>query len=406
MSSKLQYPAGIDLGSSRTRCVICVLEDGHLRFLGASSVPSSGWHRGRLADPGEVSACIARAVREAETNAQVLVESAVLGMGGATIEGIEGRGIYEFGRAHTITPEDLSYSVNRATKGHMGDDRMLLHVMAQDFILDGQAGYRYPVGDRCARLEANVMLITASIREHQSLVAAAHHAHLAVDETVFEPVAAAYAALLAEQRENGAAVVDIGMYSSGLAVYDGESLVGAASLPVCADHFTRDLVLCLRAVHGVAISYEDAEVLKRDHGSAVREPSTENTLVEIPSSDRHQSYTITRGQINEILTSRAEELFHYVQRELRRCGMDQGLMEGVFLTGGGARLNGMADAAESVLKCRTQFGIAVGIENWPQNFDDPAWTNVAGLCMYAARLKMRKPARRKPPDPLSLLGLR
>jgi len=327
MRSKPLYPAGIDLGSSRTRCVISVLEDGHLRFLGASSVPSSGWHKGRLADPGEVSMSIARAVREAETNAQVLVESAVLGMGGATIEGIEGRGIYEFGRAQTLTSEDLSYAVNRASMGHMGDDRMLLHVMAQDFILDGQAGYRYPVGDRCARLEANALLVTTSIREHQSLVAAAHHAHVAVDETVFEPVAGAYAAVLAEQRDNGTAVVDIGMHSSGIAIYDGESLVGAASIPVSADHFTRDLVLCLRAVHGVAISYEDAEALKREHGSALRDPSSENTLVEVPSSDRHQSYTVTRGQIIEILKDRAEELFHYVRRELRRSGMDRSLME-------------------------------------------------------------------------------
>jgi len=78
----------------------------------------------------------------------------------------------------------------------------------------------------------------------------------------------------------------------------------------------------------------------------------------------------------------------------------------VFLTGGGARLGGLPDAAESILKCRAQFGIAVGIEDWPENFDDPAWTTVAGLCMYAARLKMRKPVRRRAPNPFSLLGHR
>jgi cell division protein FtsA len=406
MPTKPQLAVGIDAGSWRTRCVISLVEDGYLRFLGAGSVPSSGWHKGRINDAQEVSANVARAVREAETNAQVLVESAVIGVGGPSVEGEEALGIYEFGRPRAIGPDDLAYAVNRSAMGRMGDDRLLLHVLAQDFILDGQAGFRYPVGDRCSRLEANVLLVTCSLREHQALVSAVQKAHIAVEETVFEPVASAYAATVAEQREGGLAVIDMGVHSTGLAVYDGESIRGAASLPICADHLTRDLTLGLRAAYGVAISYEDAEMLKREYGCAMRGLTAENTLIEIPSADRRNSREITRKQMNEILESRAEELFLFVKRELRKCGMEQSLMEGVFLTGGGARLNGMCDMAERVLSCHAQYGLAIGIEGWPPNFDDPAWTTVAGLSMYAARLKMRKSARRKAPGPLALLGVK
>lgn len=406
MAAKPQIAVGIDAGSARTRCVIALAEDGYLRFLGAGSVLSTGWHKGRLADAGEVSSSIARAVKEAETNAQVLVESAVLGIGGPSMEGEEALGIYEFGRPRAVGADDLSYAVNRAAMGRMADDRILVHVLAQDFILDGQAGYRYPVGDRCSRIEANVLLVTASSREHQALVTAAHKAHIAVDETVFEPVAAAYAATLPEQREGGLALIDVGLHSTGLVIYDGDSIRGAASIPICADHLTRDLTLGLRAAYGVAISYEDAEMLKREYGCAMRGLTAENTLIDVPSADRRTSREITRKQMNEILESRAEELFLYVKRELRRCGMEQSLMEGIFLTGGGARLNGMCDMAEHVLHCRAQYGLAIGIEAWPQNFDDPAWSTTAGLSMYAARLTIHKSTRRRAPGPLALLGLK
>ena len=106
---------------------------------------------------------------------------------------------------------------------------MLLHVLPQDFTLDGRAGYRKPHKGVCSRLEANVHIVTASIQEHQALVAAAHLAHLPVEETVFEPMAAAYACLLPEDRARGVALVDLGMHSTGLVIYDGDALQLASS---------------------------------------------------------------------------------------------------------------------------------------------------------------------------------
>lgn len=399
-----RYAVGVDAGSSRTRCVICVVEDQRMRFLGAGSVPSQGWQRGRVADTSAISASILGAVKEAETRAQVLVDSVVLGLGGLAIESTQGRGVYEFGRPREITPNDLAYAVELASRVKLPDDRMLLHVFPQDFTVDGRAGYRYPVGLACTRLEANVLLVTTSEQEHECLVSAAHHAHLSVEDTVFEAIASAYAAVLPEERHRGAAVIDLGVHSTSVAIYDGEAAVGAASIQVSSDHFTRDIVMGLHHYHGVTVSYEDAEMLKREYGCAMLGLTADNALIEIPAGDGRASKEISRRQVNEILEARAEELFLYIRDEIRKAGMDQALMEGVFLTGGGARLQGMLDMAEKILNCHAKYGLSVGIQDWPQNFQDPAWTTAAGLAMYSARLKLHRTQRRKPPGLLGFFG--
>jgi cell division protein FtsA len=403
--SKPKLAVGVDAGSARTRCVICAVEDGRLRFLGAGTAASQGWQKGRLVDPKAVSSAISAAVKEAESRAKVLVESVVLGVGGVMVQASQGRGVYEFGRPREVTRNDMSYAVELASRVRLEDDRMLVHVFPQDFTVDGRAGFRNPEGIQCSRLEANVLLITTSEHEHDGLVSATHQAHLAVEDTVFEPVAAAYAAILPEERHRGAAIVDLGMHSTGVAIYDGDAAVGAASIPIAADHHTRDVVMGLNYYHGITISYESAEILKREYGCAMLGLTADNTLVDVPSSDGRSSREVSRRQLNEILEARSEELFSFVKHEIRQCGMDQALMEGVFLTGGGARLHGMLDMAERILNCHARFGLAVGIQDWPQNFQDPAWTTSAGLAMYSARLKLFKQHRRKPPGLLGILGI-
>lgn len=403
--SKPRLAVGVDAGSARVRCVICAVEDGRLRFLGAGTAASQGWQKGRLADPKTVSASIQAAVKEAESRAKVLVESVVLGLGGVMVQAHQGRGVYEFGRPREVTQNDLAYAVELASRVRLEDDRMLVHVFPQDFTVDGRAGYRNPVGMQCSRLEANVLLITTSEQEHTGLVNAAHEAHLSVDDTVFEPVAAAYSAVLPEERHRGAAIIDLGMHSTGVAIYDGDAAVGAASLPIAADHLTRDIVVGLNYYHGITISYENAEILKREYGCAMLGLTADNTLVDVPSSDGRTSREVSRRQLNEILEARAEELFLYIRQEVQQSGMDQALLEGVFLTGGGARLHGVLDMAERVLNCHAKFGLAVGIQDWPQNFQDPAWTTAAGLSMYSARLKLFKQPRRKAPGLLGFLGV-
>src|ERR1051326_2657696 len=214
--NKHRLAVGIDAGSAFTRCVILQLDDVYLRYLGHSEIESSGWTKGRLTDHLAVQSTIRCAIEAAEDIANASVDDVVLGIGGSCVEGSNRLGVYEFSRRRRVTQDQISFAVERVSKGRQDDDRMILEVLPQDFTLDGRGGYRHPVGSMCSRLEANVYLVTTSQREHDMMLEAAHLSHVVVEETIFEPVAAAYASILPSERRGGVALIDVGWHSPGL----------------------------------------------------------------------------------------------------------------------------------------------------------------------------------------------
>jgi cell division protein FtsA len=389
MRGKSLYAVGLDLGGASTRCAICLLDSGRVRFLGHAEVESHGWVKGRIADQKAVADSALAALREAERRAQASVESAVVGVGGPTARGANARGVIELGRPREIEQRDVNRAVNRASYVQLMDDRMVLQLFPQDFVVDDHPGHRDPRGMLASRLEANVHLITASTQEHNAIIGAVNLAHLSVEETVFEPIAACYAAVLPEDRRDGVALVDIGAQSTDLVVYRGDGLQLASNLPLCAGHFTRDLAL------GLHVSFEDAELIKRQFGSAVSAATAGNSLVELPVPENRGPREAPRRLVNRILEARAQELFQYVLREVGRAGMERCLIGGVVLTGGGTNLPGICDVAEVVLNCQARKGLPLGIAGWPEEIDGPEWSTAAGLAMYSARLKMQSELERQ-----------
>jgi cell division protein FtsA len=388
---KAQLAVGLDAGTSRTRCIICALEGDSIRYLGHGLAPSAGWAKGRVTDQEAVAESMRAAVLDAERGANVPVDAVTVGVGGLDIRGAQSRGLYECGRPREIDAEDLAYAVALASEVRMERDRMLLHVLPQDFTLDGRSGYRKPHKGVCSRLEANVHIVTCSFQEHQAVVTAAHMASLAVEETVFEPIAAAYACLGQDHRTRGVALLDLGIDSTDLVVYDGEALLLASSVPVWADHLTRDIASLFK------VTFEDAECLKQEYGCAVLGLTAESTLIEVPSPEGRLPREARRRELNAVLEARAEELFLFVRAELQRVNMERSLLEGIVLTGGGALLNGMCDVAERVLGCPAGNGLATedDIGGWPEELKNPVWTTAAGLAMYSAKLKLHQPPRRR-----------
>ncbi len=378
------FPAvGLDLGSSRTRCAVCLVEDERLRFLGYGECESRGWVKSRVADQNAVTECVVEVLRQAEARAQISVDAATVGFGGTTVRGANSRSRIELGRPREIEQRDVNRAMDRAVRVQLREDRAVLQVLLQDFIVEDQPGHRDPRSMLAQRLEANAHLITGSVQEHNCLTGAVNQAHIAVEETVYEPLAAYFASILPEDRREGTALVDIGAHSTDLVVYYDESLQLASSLPICGDHFTRDVALAFR------ISLEEAMLAKEEYGSATSEYTAENSLIEVTSAGDSTCRELPRRLLNEIIEARAGELFDHVRRELARVGMERSLLGGVVLVGGGARLPGMCDVAEATLRCQARNGLPVGIQDWPAELDHPAWTTAAGLVMYSAKLKVQ-----------------
>lgn len=382
MADKPVVAVGLDAGSLCTRCVVCLLEGERLRLAGYGQVLSRGWSRSRLADHNAIADSMRGAIREAERMGGVPVGSVLLGIGGATVSGHNSRGVYEFGYQREITAADLRRAIERATRVVLPDDRMILHVLPQDFAVDERPGHRNPQGMTASKLEAFVHLVMVSMQEHHELIGAANRAHVEVEDTLYEPLAAAYAAVRPRDRREGVAVLDIGAHSTELVLYHGEAVIHSAYVPVCGDHFTWDVA------RGLRVGCEDAEAVKHQYGCAVLDFTAANSVIVLPERPGERPRERPRRDLNLILEARARELFTWVQGEVARVSMEQNLM-GVVLGGGAARLAGMSDLAERMLNCQARNGLPVGIQDWPQELDSPAWTTAAGLAMYAARRKGR-----------------
>jgi len=386
MSTKHIIATGLDAGSSYTRCVIAVLDGRRLRLAGYGVVPSEGWSKSRIADPQSVSECILRAVEQAEAMAGLQIETVVAGMGGLTARGANTRGRMDLGRPREIEQRDINRAMDRALHIQLQEDRMVLQLMPQDFVVDDRPGFHDPRKMMASVIEANAHVVTISSQEHSSLVGAINRAHLSVDETVYEAVAGCYASVMPWERREGVALVDIGTHSTEMVCYYGESAQLANSLRICGDHFSRDLA------HAFRIPLDSAEIVKHEFGGAVAHGTAGNSTVELPFIEMHARdgggpREAPRRMVNEILESRAVELFEMVREDLARAGMQRALANGLVVSGGGALLPGICDIAERVLDCSARIGLAQGLMDWPDELNDPAWTTAAGLAMYAARLR-------------------
>ena len=393
MGAKTHYAVGLDAGAEKTRCMVCALEGRRIRVLGCAEVRSEGWQKGRIADQQAASGSILAAAQQAERTAQVSVDSVVVGIGGPTVRGANSRGVVDLARPREIEQRDVNRAVSRASHVQLQEDLMVLQLFPQDFVVDDHPGHRDPRRMIASRLEVNAHVITTSAQEHDCVIAAINQAHLSVDETVFEAIAACHASVLPEDRREGVACLDIGAHSSELVVYYGDALQLAAAIPICGDHFTRDIA------RGLRISFEDAAMVKEQYGSAISEWTSATSTVDIPSYQDGREAPLR--VVHQIAEARAMDLFQLVHRELTRVGMDRALIGGIVLTGAGARLAGMCDAAERLLNTQARKGLPVGILGWPDELNDPAWATVAGLAMYSGRLKLQGETERQQ---IGLLG--
>ena len=383
MTKKERHIVALDIGSTKTCALVGEMDDdGGVKFSALGAAESKGWRKGQIVNLDLAVSSIRRAVEEAETIVGVPVESAVIGVAGGHVRGVNSRGGVTVGaKARDIQRDDVRRAIEAARGVTLPEDREVLHVLPQEFFLDGHDNIRDAIGMVGQRLEANVHIVTASGSATQNIVTAVNRAGVRVDDTVLEPFASAEACLTQDERELGACLFDIGGGTTELIAYTGGVVRHSAAIPVGGDHFTNDLAVGLRT------PIPEAEKIKREHAQACRELLTEDGAIEIASVGDRPPRTIFARMVAEIVQPRAQELLMLIRDELRRAGLESQIPAGIVLTGGGSHLRGLAELAERVFNLPVRVAVPRGLAEMSEEVSRPEYATAVGLVLYGARTR-------------------
>ncbi len=382
MVKKDKYLVGLDIGSTKTCVLLAEYENDQVKFLALGAAESKGLRKGLIVNLDSTVSSIRRAVEEAESVANIPVESAVIGVAGSHVRGVNSRGGVPLGpRPRDIERDDLKRTIDAARNVSLPDDREVLHVLPHEFIVDAQDGIRDPIGMVGQRLEANVHIVTSSISATQNLVTAANKAGILINDTVLEPLASAEACLTQDERDLGCCLLDIGGGTTELVVYGGGVVRHTSAVAIGGDHFTNDLAVGLRT------PIPEAEKIKRLHGCASARQLREDGAIQIATVGDRPPRTIFSRNLTDIIEPRTQELLHLVREDLRRAGLDSQIPAGFIMAGGGARLNGLIELTEEAYELPVRLGEPRGILDLPEQVSQPEYATVIGLVLYAAKAR-------------------
>lgn len=370
----------LDTGSAKTVALICQATEAGLRYRGHGLAESRGSRKGIIVELEKAVQSIHKAVEEAEKVAGCQVGNAVISVAGSHIKGVTSRGGMTLGtRPRDVTREDIRATVEKARSVTLPEDREVLHLLPQEFILDDQAGVRDPAGMMGKRLEVNLHMVTASSSAAQNCVTAANRAGLHVDNVVYEALMAADSTLRADEKELGVCLADIGAGSTDMIVYCDGMVAHTGVVPVGGDHFTNDVAVGLRTPMAAA------EKIKKIFGHTISSKVSEGNEIEVPAVGDRPSRLMPQRFMAEILEPRAAELCELMRDHLKQAGVLDLCAAGVVLTGGGSRMNGLAEVCQQVLDRPIRMASPEPIADMPPELAEPEFATAVGLAMYAHR---------------------
>jgi cell division protein FtsA len=377
--------AVIDVGSAKTCALVAETTENGLRYRGHGIAESRGSRKGVIVDLDKAVSSIQKAVETAEDVAGAPIEHALVGVAGSHVRGLNSHGGITFGtRPREIAKEEIRMAVEKARAIQLPADREILHLLPQEFILDEQPGVHDPLGMMAARLEVRVHMVTSASSATQNVVTAVNRAGVHVDDTVFEPLACADSILRADERDLGVCLADIGAGSTEIAVFHQGAVAYTGVIPVGGDHFTSDLSV------GLCTPVNEAEKLKKLYGNAIVTLIPEGNEVEVPSVGDRPSRLMAQRLLGEILEPRARELCEMLRDSLRQSGMFDICVAGVVLSGGGSRLPGLIDIAESVLRKSVRLSWPVPLAKMPTELAEPEYATALGMVYYGHRARVAR----------------
>ena len=373
---------GLDLGTSRVAVVISESDDPGMpvTILGVGESPSDGLRKGVVVNLDKTIASIQAAAVAAERMAGQRIESVVVSLGGTHLWSQNSTGVVAVAHPdHEISDDDVHRVVDASRAISVASDRQVIHVIPRAYTVDGQDGVRDAVGMTGHRLEVETNIITGAQTAVQNVIKCVHGAGFDVEDVVCAGLAAGEGVLTQQEIELGVCVVEIGAGTTNVVVYNDGSARHLAVLPVGGNHVTSDIAIGLRT------TLDEAESLKLNYGHALPDVIDHGEKVEVRQVGGDRIQALPRRFLAEIIGPRMLEIFQMAREEVRKSGFDQLLPAGVIVAGGGSRLMGTMDAAQSVFNTAARLGQPIALTGLADKAHGPSFAVAAGLVKWGAR---------------------
>jgi len=374
---------GLDIGTSKVVALVGEIDqDGAVEVVGLGSHPSRGLKKGVVVNIESTVQSIQRAVEEAELMAGCEIHSVFTGIAGSHVRSLNSHGVVAI-RDREVTDVDVTHVIDAAKAVAIPADQRILHVLPQEYIIDGQEGIRDPIGMSGVRLEAKVHIVTGADSAAQNIIKCVQRCGLTVEDMVLEQLASSYAVLTDDEKELGVCVVDIGGGTTDLAVFLQGAIRHTAVIPIAGDQVTNDIAVSMRT------PTHYAEDIKVRYACALSQLANSDESIEVPSVGERPARRLARQTLAEVVEPRYEELFGLVRDELRRSGFEEVIAAGIVLTGGSARMEGAIDLAEEVFHMPVRLGIPQHITGLVDVVSNPIHSTGVGLLLYGRENYLR-----------------
>lgn len=378
MRNREHVVAGLDIGTTKI-CALAAETDGGdpMNIVGFGQARSDGIRKGVVVNIEKTVRSIQQAVRECELMCGTQIKEVYAGIAGHHIQGINSHGMVTVQNNRTVSEEDIRRVIDAAQAINIPNDREVLHILPQDFIVDDQDGVQNPLGMSGIRLEVDVHIVTCSATSGQNIVKCCNLAGLDVADVVLEPLASAQAVLSSDERELGVVLVDVGGGTTDIAIYSAGSIVHTSVLALGGNHLTNDIAI------GLSTPLAEAESLKHQHGVAMTRLVEPDEMISVPSVGGRRSRTLDKRVIAEIIEPRFREVYELVNREIDKSGYRNVIASGVVITGGSSIMPGADDLAAEILQFPVRVGFPENITGLNEITYSPMHATGVGLLRYA-----------------------
>jgi cell division protein FtsA len=341
---------GLDIGTSKIAAIVAEIKpEGGFEIIGMGSHPSRGLKKGVVVNIETTVNAIQRALEEAELMADCKIREVYTGIAGSHIKSFNSQGMVAI-KDKEVAQMDIDRVIETAKAVQIPNDQQILHILNQEFIIDGQEDVREPLGMSGVRLEVRVHIVTGAVSAAQNIIKCVRRCGLEVRDLILQPLASAMAVVSDDEKDLGVCLVDMGGGTTDIAVFTHGAIRHTAVIPIAGDQITNDIAMALRT------PTKDADDIKIKRGCALSQLADPQEMIEVPGVGDRGPRQLSRKTLAEVIEPRVEELYSLVQTELRRSGYEELLSSGIVITGGSSSMQGMVELGEEIFHMPVRIG--------------------------------------------------